>query len=341
MATSALSSPVSKRLYRRTPLIVGLTLFIIALTSACNSDPDRFRTRLLVWDVNEAYLRATDVDCSTLTKESTTNYVYNTSRDIPWDEWWTDLGKVLEGTDTLVLQIVHNTLDRIESDPSGYAADLRHVASQVVQDRAGYAGRLLAVSDCYEVKDPGRYVLYLYKVVPHILHRHESFVRRQLVVADQIEASPQAFVNAARQRIVEEDPLDYSANPQSYAQDLRAVANQIEAEPSAYADFLRSFADRVGIDDPIGAGEYRLAAQELEKPMSFSELFLGHRRLYPHNIVSQLRDAADRIDVNPTYYKTRFYREDLDLLVAAHRGEHGSHAGPFRDWLVFLGFAGH
>lgn len=314
---------------------------MIALTPACESDRDWARSRLLVWDVNEAYLGATDVDCNSLTTEINVNYIYDSSRDIPWDEWWTDLGKVLEGTDTLVLQIVHNTLDQIESDPSEYAADLRHVASQVKQDRAGYAGRLLAVTDCYEVKDPGRYILYLYKVVPHILHRHESFVRRQLVVADQIEASPRAFVNAARQRIVEEDPLDYSANPQTYAQDLRAVASQIEAEPSAYPDFLRSFADRVDIDDPIGAGEYRLAAQELEKPMNFSELFLGHRRLYPHNIVSQLRDAADRIDANPTYYKTRFYREDLDLLVAAHRGEHGSHAGPFRDWLVFLGFAGH
>ena len=240
---------------------------------------------------------------------------------------------------SLILQIVSESLDRVQQDTRGYVNDLRKVAALVEDDPAGFAGRTMASSVCFRSVEPARFRLYL-RLGRYVDNYHETFVRRQLHIADQIESDANAFAAATRLRVVEKDPLGYSADPQRYAADLRTIADRIEANPSGYRDFLRSFGDRVSVDDPLGGLEYRRAVTDLETPINVADVPLRAQRLSQHNIVSVLHDSADKIIADPELYRHADDRWHLDLHVAAHRGVHASHAGAFRDWVVFVGFDG-
>ncbi len=292
--------------------------------------------RLRASAIGNAYSRISDIDCRALNATSELTYLPDLPHASQWNFFRND---IVTAVDALVLQISDASFNRILRDPEGYASDLRAVASQIADSSETYAARVFRAAECFQSTEPARYWLYR-RLVWHVANHDKMLARRQSIIADQVEADPRAFVEAARRRIVDRDPLRYSEDPNSYADDMRSIADQIDLDLAAYRDFLQSFGDRVKVDDPLGASEYYDAVRELETPMSFSEMILGVQRIYPHRIVTDLRDAADRITTGTWHYDHFETRKNFDLLVAAHRGVHGSHAGLSRDWIVFLGFTG-
>ena len=292
--------------------------------------------RLRASAIGNAYSRISDIDCRALNATSELTYLPDLPHASQWNFFRND---IVTAVDALVLQISDASFNRILRDPEGYASDLRAVASLIADSSETYAARVFRAAECFQSTEPARYWLYR-RLVWHVANHDKMLARRQSIIADQVEADPRAFVEAARRRIVDRDPLRYSEDPNSYADDMRSIADQIDLDLAAYRDFLQSFGDRVKVDDPLGASEYYDAVRELETPMSFSEMILGVQRIYPHRIVTDLRDAADRITTGTWHYDHFETRKNFDLLVAAHRGVHGSHAGLSRDWIVFLGFTG-
>ncbi len=326
---------MNRRLSRRQIVSAFAVSVAVGIHTACGRDRDYGRERLRANASAYAYVRASDVDCAELTANTNTEYMDDIRHEIQWDSYF-HVGPII---DSLILQIIDESLDRIQQDSRGYVYDLRDVAAQVEDDRAGLVGRIMAGSVCFRTVEPARFQVYLW-LARHVENYHESFVRRQLNIADQIETDSKGFLAATRRRVVDKDPLGYSANPRMFAADLRTIADRIEANSEAYRDFLRSFGDRVSVDDPLGGSEYRRAVTELETPINVADVPLRAQRLSQQNIVTVLRNSADKITANPDLYRRAEDRWHLDLHVAAHRGVHASHAGTFRDWVVFVGFDG-
>ena len=312
-------------------LILAVELFV-----ACTSYEEAPKRRLRASAIDNAYSRISDINCRDLNASSELSYLADLPHASQWNFFRND---IVAAIDALVLQIADASFNRILRDPEGYASDLRAVASLIADSSETYAARVFRAAECFQSTEPARYWLYR-RLVWHVANHDKMLARRQSIIADQVEADPRAFVDAARRRIVDRDPLRYREDPNSYADDLRSIAGQIDLDLNAYRDFLQSFGDRVRVDDPLGASEYYDAVRELETPISFSELILGVQRIYPHRIATDLRATADRIAANTRHYEDFETRRHFDLLVAAHRGVHGSHAGLSRDWIVFLGFTG-
>ena len=335
-----LDSQRSQPMVRQLPIrrLIHAAVFVLSVAPfvACENYEDAPERRLRASALSNTYFRTSDIDCQALNASSDLNYLVGLR---PASQLSLSRSKLGTDIDALVLQIAHASFSRILLDPGGYASDLRAVASLIDDNSDEYATRVFIAAECFANTEPARYWLYR-QLVWYVVNHDQMLARRQSIIADQVETDPQAFVDAARRRIVDRDPLRYSEDPNSYADDMRSIADQIDLDLADYRDFLQSFGDRVKVDDPLGASEYYDAVRELETPMSFSELILGVQRIYPHRIATDLRDAADRITTGTWHYDHFETRKNFDLLVAAHRSVHGSHVRLSRDWIVFLGFTG-
>ena len=330
------SQPLVKQLsFRRLIYAAVFFLSVVALV-ACESYEDAPKRRLRASAVSNAYFRISDIDCQALNASSDLTYMV----DLPPASLWPSFrGATETAVDALVVQIAHASFSRILLDPGRYASDLRAAASLMADNSEEYATRVFKAAECFANTEPARYWLYR-QLAWYVANHDQMLARRQSIIADQVEADPQAFVDAARRRIVDRDPLGYRNDPNAYAADLKSIADQIDLDLSAYRDFLKSFGDRVKVDDPLGASEYYDTVSELEQPLNVLEYTGSLERFYPHSIATELRNAADRITTGSRLYDNYELRERFDLLVAAHRSVHGSHAGLSRDWVVFLGFTG-